>query len=211
MMKTAIPKTLFLIACLLSVVPVKAQLTFGIPVASLSTNGSSLVPVIGSLTNLNSSNSLFLNGIQVGVGNNPSNLVSGDTNAFFGNVPGILLPGEVYQDVFLNLAIDPATPPGTYPVTVTLLGGVDMTSTNVLGTKGFNLVLSSPRLSIAASGTNAVFGWSAPPGGFHLQSTTNLVPGDWKNETDTAPAGTSQIQQILPAPGAVKYFRLQYP
>ena len=51
---------------------------------------------------------LFLNSLQISFTNAATNYLTANTNTFFSNVPGVLLPGETYSDVIFSVGINPA-------------------------------------------------------------------------------------------------------
>ncbi len=188
-----------------------ADPAFAITPGTLNGNGTNQLAVACSLTNTIGCSNLFLNGIIVAWDNISSNHLSANTNAFYANVPGILLPSETYNDIFLNVSLDAATPAGTYPATVTLLGGGDIQSTDALASQTFSVVVGAPPLNISQSGTNLTLTWPVPPGGYHLQSTTDLATTAWQDLTNTTPTGAWTQQLVLPLPEAPVFFRLKSP
>jgi hypothetical protein len=64
-----------------------------------------------------------------------------DTNAFFANVPGILLPGATYTDVVFGMTLGAVAPPGVYYGTVTILGGSNIFAASNLASASFLISL----------------------------------------------------------------------
>ena len=95
----------------------------------------------GSLTNTGSTN-LYLNDIQCILFPPGSISLNADTNAFFANVPGILLPGESYTDVVFGLTLGAVAPPGVYNGTVTILGGSNIFAASNLASASFQVSLA---------------------------------------------------------------------
>jgi hypothetical protein len=102
------------------------SLQFGLNPAAQSGAGSNAVFFVGTLINPNMSSNLFLNNIQLTPFGIATNYLSSGTNAFFANVPGILRPGESYDDVVFSVGINPSTPPGDYFAAVAIQGGEDI-------------------------------------------------------------------------------------
>src|SRR5208282_5845370 len=77
----------------------QADLAFVLTPAAQSDVGSNEVVFTGTLINTRLTDDLFLNNIQFDFIDEADDYLAADTNAFFANVPGILLPGETYSDV----------------------------------------------------------------------------------------------------------------
>lgn len=143
--------------------PLWAQLGFSLAPAVQNGNAGDYVTFSAALTN-NSTSNLFLNGIQF-TGFTSTNL-SPDTNAFFANVPGVLLPGEVYTGPVFRVLSTAATAPGDYFGSVSLHGGPTITNFDNLSTNTFQLTANpqtAPQITlqpvdtIAARGGRAYF------------------------------------------------------
>ena len=106
-----------------------------------------------------------MNDIQFSFTGAATNYLVADTNSFFANVPGILLPGETYSDVVFGVTINLATPPGDYFGSVTILGGSNIFAATNLTSQMFQV--SSPALSISATGPDA-YKFGALPGSFAI-------------------------------------------
>ena len=156
---------LFAGAALATTVPVRADLTFVLTPAVKSGAISNKVFFVGTLSNTSLMDNLFLNDIQFGFTGATTNYLTADTNSFFANVPGILLPGETYSDVVFGVTISPATPPGDYFGSVAILGGSNILAATNLASQIFQV--SSPALSILASGPDA-YKFGAQPGAFAI-------------------------------------------
>ncbi len=185
--------------------PAGADLTFVLTPAAQSGARSNEVFFTGTLSNTSQTNNLFLNDIEVSFTGAATNQLTADTNTFFANVPGILLPGESYSDVVFAVAINPSTPPGDYFGSVTILGGSNIFAAVNLGSQAFQV--SSPAVSISATVTDA-FKFGALPGAFAISrvGATNIdltvqyvIGGTASNGVDfslisnsiTIPAGTT--------------------
>ena len=114
------------LAWLLFALSTRADLAFVLTPAAQSGVGSNEVFFTSALTNTSLTDILLLNNLQVSFNGVAANYLSADTNAFFANVPGILLPGQTYRDVVFGIAIAPSTPPGQYCGTVTVQGGTNI-------------------------------------------------------------------------------------
>ncbi len=93
-----------------------------------------------SLINTGASN-LYLNDIQFVLYPPETTAVVADTNAFFANVPGILLPGETYTNVVFGVTLGAVSPPGNYYGTVTILGGSNIFAASNLASATFLISL----------------------------------------------------------------------
>jgi len=124
---------------LLAIPSARAGLAFLLTPGAQPGAGTNEVFFTASLTNTSTNCLLFLNGIQLSLFNAASNSPSADTNAFFANVPGILLPGETYNDVLVGAALNAAITPGDYFGAITVLGGTNICATNLLATREFQI------------------------------------------------------------------------
>src|ERR1017187_1576483 len=102
------------LALLMSTAPMRADLIFVLTPAAQSDVGSNEVIFTGTLINASPTDNLFLNNIQFDFIDEADNYLGADTNVFFANVPGILLPGETYSDVVFGITVASNTPPGQY-------------------------------------------------------------------------------------------------
>ena len=93
------------------------------------------VAFTGTLTNTSGTDKLYLNDIAATLTGPSATQLALKPNAFFSNVPGILLPNEAYSsgEVF-RVVLDAATPVGDYTATITFRGGSDMTASTNLAT-----------------------------------------------------------------------------
>src|SRR6266850_816125 len=150
-----------------------ADLTFVLTPAVQSVARSNEVFFTATLSNTSLTDNLFLNDIQISFDGAGTNYLAADTNTFFANVPGILLPGETYSDVVFAVAISPATSPGDYFGSVTILGGSNIFASVNLGSQAFQV--SSPAISISATVTDA-FEFGSLAGAFAISrvGATNI-------------------------------------
>ena len=204
-------KVLSGLALLLFSLSTRADLICLLTPAAQSGLGSNEVFFAGSLTNTSLTDNLFLNNLQISFSDDAANFFAADTNAFFANVPGILLPGETYNDTVFGITIDPSTPPGQFFGIVTFQGGADIFAITNLSSQAFQVILPSAALGIAASDTNLVLFWPSPPGGFVLQQNSDLTTTNWMAVTKTPDFTNGQNQSTLsPALGS-QFYRLAYP
>jgi hypothetical protein len=199
------------LALLLSAAPAPADLAFFLTPAVQSDVGSNEVVFTGTLINTSLTDNLFLNNIQFSFIDEAADYLIADTNVFFANVPGILLPGETYRDVVFGIAIDPAIPPGQYSGIITLQGGSDIFAATNLASPIFEVSLPPAALGIALSGTNFVLSWLSPPGSFGLQQNSDLITTNWATVTNAPVVTNGQNQVILPPHSGDQFYRLEYP
>jgi hypothetical protein len=201
---------LFCLALLFSAARAQADLSFSLTPAVQSGVGTNEVFFTGALTNTSLTTN-FLNNIQITFTTAATNYFTADTNVFFANVPGILLPGETYADVVFGIAVNPATPPGNYSGTVTIQGGTNIFDATILSGQTFQISLPPAALAAALSGTNLVLSWPSPPGGFALQQIFDLTKTNWMVATNTTTITNFQNQIILPPANSHQFYRLKYP
>jgi hypothetical protein len=199
------------LALLLPAAPAPAELAFFLTPAVQSDVGSNEVIFTGTLINTSLTDNLFLNNIQVSFIGSATSYLTADTNVFFANVPGILLPGEIYSDVVFAIAINPATPPGQYFGIVTLQGGTNIFAATNLPSPIFEVTLPTAALNIALSGTNVLVSWPSPPGDFVLQQNFDLTTTNWTTVTNESGVVNGQNQVIFPPGSSNQFYRLQYP
>jgi len=156
---------LFGLGWLFAATAVQADLTFVLTPAGLSGAISNEVFFVGTLGNTSLTSNLFLNDIQFIFTGVATNYLVVDTNSFFANVPGILLPGETYSGVVFGVSINPGTPPGDYFGSVTILGGSNIFTATALTSQTFQV--SSPSASISATGADA-YKFGGVPGTFTI-------------------------------------------
>ena len=199
------------LALLLCAAPARADLVFVLTPASQSGIGTNEVFFTGTLTNTCLTTN-FLNNIQFSFTNTATNYLTADTNVFFANVPGILLPGETYTDVVLGIAVNPATPPGNYSGTVTIQGGTNIfAAANLSSNVAFQVSLPPAALGVSASGGSLVLFWPSPPGDFVLQQNPDLTSTNWVAATNTPTLTNFQNQVILAPTASNQFYRLKYP
>jgi hypothetical protein len=196
---------------LLLAVSARADLVFVLAPAVQSGVGSNEVIFTGTLSNISPTDDLFLNNIQFNFMGEADDYLAADTNVFFANVPGILLPGETYADVVCGITIAPGTPPGQYFGLVTIQGGTNIFAADNLAGPQFEVSLSPATLGTALSGTNFVLSWLVPPGDFVLQQNSDLTTTNWQTVTNAPTPGNFQDQVMLPVTAGNGFYRLKYP
>ncbi len=189
----------------------RADLAFVLTPAVQSDVGSNEVTFTGTLINTSSANNLYLNNLQLGFIDDATNYLAADTNVFFANVPGILLPGETYSDVVFGVTIAPVTPPGQYFGTVTIQGGTNIFALTNLVSPIFEVSLLPAALGITPSGASLVLSWPSPPGGFGLQQNSDLTSTNWTAVTNTPSITNGQNRVILSPVTGNQFYRLKYP
>jgi hypothetical protein len=167
--------------------------------------GTNEVVFAGILTNRNTTGNLFLNNIGVSFNSGGTNFAA-ETNVFFANVPGILLPGEAYNDVVFAVSLSPSTPSGNYSGTVTISGGTDIFGVNALASQTFQITLLLT-LAISRSGANVVLSW--PAGNYVLQKNADLQTTNWITVTNAPTLVNGQNQLVLPPSAGNGFFRLR--
>ncbi len=199
------------LAVLLPRAPVQADLGFTLTPAEQSGLGSNEVIFTGTLINTSPTGNLFLNNIQFSLIDEAGGYLTADTNVFFANVPGILLPGEAYSDVVFGVVVNPATPPGRYFGIVTLQGGTNIFAATNLASPIFEVTLPPAALNLALSGTNLLVSWPSPPGDFELEQNSDLSTTNWTTVTTVPAMVNGQNQVMLPTGSSNQFYRLEYP
>jgi hypothetical protein len=195
----------------MSATPMRADLVFVLTPAAQSDVGSNEVAFTGTLINTSPTDNIFLNDIQFDFIDEAGDYFTADTNAFFANVPGILLPGETYSDIVFAITVAPTTPPAQYFGFVTIQGGTNIFAANNFSSPIFEISLTPAALNITLSGTNLVLSWPSPPGGFVLQQSSGLATTNWLTMTNTPVITNFQNQIILPPNTGNQFYRLEYP
>ncbi len=108
----------------------------------------------GTLTNTSASQKLYLNDIVSTLNGPSATHLSFESNSFFFNVPGILLPNESYTDSELfRVLLNGSAPAGDYTGSITVQGGTDIQANAVLASASFTIL--SPDVTIVATDPNA--------------------------------------------------------
>jgi hypothetical protein len=198
------------LALMLSSLSSRADMAFALAPAAQSGAGTNKVFFAGNLTNTGLTMN-FLNDIQFDFDGAATNHLTADSNIFYANVPGILLPGEIYTDAVFGIAINPATPHGDYSGTATIRGGTNIFETNNLAGQTFHVSLQAAALAITATGGDLLVSWPSPPADFILQKNSDLKTTNWTG-VSIAPAITNYQAQVLLSPSATnQFYRLKYP
>lgn len=98
----------------------------------------------GTITNTSVTDKVFLNDVSFALAGAAAANLAPDSNSFFANVPGILLPGESYAsgEIF-RVKLSAGAPVGDYGGTVGVLGGADISAGSALASSAF-LVRETP-------------------------------------------------------------------
>jgi len=118
----------------------RSQLSFVLTPAGQIGTATNEMFFTGSLTNTGSTN-LYLNDIRSVLYPPELTALVADTNAFFANVPGILLPGETYTDAVFGINLAAVAVPGVYYGAVTILGGANIFATSSIASASFQISL----------------------------------------------------------------------
>ena len=204
-------KLLSSLGLLLFAMPSRAGLTLSMTPSAQSGLVNNEIFLIGTLTNTSLTTNLFLNSVQITLTGAATNYLTADTNAFFANVPGILLPGQIYNDAVFAVAVNAATHPTNFSGTVTIQGGADIFSTNNLATQTFQVSVPPAAVGMARSGNNLIISWASPPAGFVLQQISSLNGTNWVAATNTPVFTNGQNQVVLSPSTNRQFYRLKYP
>src|SRR5437868_13772873 len=134
-----------------SSMPAALEFTFS-PAVHSAASGTE-VCFVGTLKNSSPTQTLFLNDIQFNLTGAAAGALKPDGNAFFANVPGILLPNETYTGPIVTVAIDSAANAGDYSGSATIRGGMDIFALTDLLERPFQV--SSPLVTISATTAGA--------------------------------------------------------
>ena len=189
----------------------RAELTLSMTPPAQSALVNNEIFLIGTLTNTSLTTNLFLNGVQITLTGAATNYLTADTNAFFANVPGILQPGEDYNDAVFAVAVNASAHPGSYSGTVTVQGGADVFSTNNLAAQTFQVSVPPAAVAMVRSGSNLILSWPSPPAGFVLQQISSLNGTNWVAATNTSVFTNGQNQVVLSPFTNSQFYRLKYP
>lgn len=202
---------LFLLAMLVACTfTVRADVTLVLDAPVQSGLRTNEILFTGTISNTDLSTSVFLNDLRFSFTGNATNYLSANSNVFFANVPGILLPGESYHDVIFGVAISPLIPAGIYDGSITLQGGTNIFAATNLAAANFQIQIPAATLAIARSGTNLFLFWLAYPAGSFLQTNSDLLTTNWLDFTN-APTLTNGQNQLLISPAAdALFYRLKY-
>src|SRR5208282_4780190 len=172
----------FILLSALALLPaalLRADLTLSMTPPAQSELMNNEIFLTGTLTNTSLTTNLFLNSVQITLDGTATNFLAADTNAFFANVPGILLPGENYNDAVFAVAVSASAQPANFSGTVTIQGGTDVFSTNNLAAQTFQVSVPPAAMDMTRSGNNLIISWPSPPAGFVLQQISSLNGTNW--------------------------------
>jgi hypothetical protein len=140
---------------------------------------------------------LYLNGVAVGTNSamtlRPSSL-GGTVNNYIGKSqwPDPYFNGLIDEFRIYSVALAPAEIAATYT-----LGPAQLLSTN------------SPTIAVSGSGQNLTVSWPLVSASFMLQSSTNLMAGNWVAvSSPVAQIVGTNFQVVLPATNGIRFFRL---
>jgi hypothetical protein len=201
---------LFALALLLAA-PLRAGLTLSMTPSAQPGLTNSEIFLTGTLTNTSLSTNMFLNGVQITLNGTATNYLTADTNAFFANVPGILLPDENYNDAIFAVVVNASAHPTNFSGTITIQGGGDIFSTNNLAAQTFQVFVPPAAMVMARFGTNLIITWPSPPTGFVLQQISSLGVTNWTTATNVPMLTNGQNQVILSPSTNIQFYRLKYP
>ncbi len=189
-------------------VSAKADLTLSLAPASQAAAPGAELLFSGSLTNTSTTEKLFLNDIA-------ASLTSGTAlkpNAFFANVPGILLPGESYSGPLFKLKLEAAAPAADYNGTITLQGGATIEATTSLASAAITL-LATPvnqwryqtfgtAANDAAASDSADWDQDGDDNLIEYALGTNATSATSKSQLPSAIVSAHLTLSYLPAPSA---------
>ncbi len=160
-----------LLAALTFAERVHAELTLTLTPSAANAAPRAVVDFSGTLTNTSTTDKVFLNDVALTFAG--SELVL-QPNAFFANVPGILLPGETYNGLIFRVALSANATPGDYAASLLIKGGADILANGDLANA--QLIVLSPSVSITATNANA--GEAGPVNGWFTVSRTGGTGAD---------------------------------
>lgn len=149
-----------------SSLPAALQFTL-IPAVQSGAKGAEVI-FSGTLQNTSTTDSLFLNGIQFNFSGPDASALTPESNGFFADVPGILLPNETYTGPIFSITINSTASSGDYSGSAAILGGADIFATDNLQSQ--NVQVSSPLVTISATTPDA-YEFGAVPAVFTVGRT----------------------------------------
>ena len=151
----------------------QADLTLQLSPANRPAAAGGTVTFSGLLTNTSATDKLYLNNIQASLSTGTTTLKS---NSFFGNVPGILLPGETYNGPLFGVKLESGVANGNYNGSVTLQGGADIFANGTLASSNLTL-LATPieQWRFNAFGDFATDALAADTADFDHDGVSNLL------------------------------------
>ncbi len=120
--------------------PVAAALSLQLAPANVASAPGGVMVFQGMLTNTSATDKLFLNNIDATLVGTAATKVVLKSNAFYANVPGILLPGESYNGPLFQMKLEASSLDGDYSGTILLQGGADIFATGTLTSNSFTLL-----------------------------------------------------------------------
>ena len=143
----------------------------------------------GTLTTTSTTDRLFLNDIAVTFTADPQSDTALSSNAFFANVPGILMPGETYDGPLFRLSLSSSSPAANYTGSITFQGGADITAGTALASTNFTL-LATPvdQWRYATFGDAAGSALAADDADWDHDGTPNLLEYAVSSDSQGLPA-----------------------
>lgn len=198
--------------------PCAAQggLAISVVPSALNAPAGATVTFSGTLANTSSTARLFLNDIQPLLTGSAATYLAFQPNAFFANVPGILLPGETYSGPLFSVTRASTSPPADYSGTVGVLGGSDIFAATLQVTGTFTVLWPEETLAATAiTGNGATLNASVNPNGsdtsVSFQYGTDTTYGQTTTPVDIGSGAinvpsSATIGALLP--GTVYHYRV---
>lgn len=127
-----------LVSCLVNTA--NGALTLQLTPATPSAAPGAVLTFQGILTNTSATDKVYLNDIQAVLTGDSATNVTLKSNAYFSNVPGILLPGETYNGPLFQMRLSGSAPAANYSGSVTFIGGTDIFASSPLATGSLTLL-----------------------------------------------------------------------
>lgn len=118
----------------------KADLTMTLSPAERCIVPGKEVAFTGTLTNTSTTDKVFLNDIRATLAGASTSQVVLKSNAFFANVPGILLPGETYDGPLFRVRLNVGAPAANYTATIAIDGGATIFAIGELASSAITLL-----------------------------------------------------------------------
>jgi hypothetical protein len=107
-----------------------AQISFSLMPSTLVAVPGETVTFTGTISNASTTDTIFLNGLQIGASTSAN--LSVDLGSFLNYVPVSLAPGGSYSGNLFDVLLSLTAPPGTYSGAARLVGGTTDTAQNAL-------------------------------------------------------------------------------
>jgi hypothetical protein len=190
----------FLFALMVTTSSLPAALQFDLVPAIESGPVGTQVTFTGTLKNTSSTDNLFLNDIQFSFNSQAAAALAPNSNLFFANVPGILLPNESYSGPIFGVLIKSSIGQADYLGSVTVRGGADIFALSNLIAKDLQISSDIPVVAINANHLQLQFrrNTSATDVTYIVEGCSDLAAGSWSPVLTRTPAGGWVVNQ----PGA---------